>query len=89
MILKWLTAATARRKGAGLGSDPDRLVHEIERQLLAHRRACRVRRLAPYALLTLGAVLCGLTYRMQGAELVASSLVLCAGIMWCLERHGY
>lgn len=47
------------------------------------------RRLAPYALLLAGVVLCVLNYDEQGSRLLLSSLVLGAGLVWAMERHGY
>lgn len=47
------------------------------------------RRAAPYVLLALGGVLSYLNYPEQGERLLVSSLVLAAGVMWCMKRHGY
>lgn len=47
------------------------------------------RRLAPYALLLSGIALCALNYDEQGGRLLLSSLVLGAGLVWAMTRHGY
>lgn len=47
------------------------------------------RRAAPYVLLGVGALLYCWNRSEQGEQLVVSSLVLLAGIVWCMERQGY